>query len=188
MMKAKVACTALLVGLLVAAPATAGIVASIEPGYQAVDIAAGTTTVDIVADITEDCAIVQWGLDLTLDGASVSILNGSWEDAVLINSPTFDPVYAPDDDWLAAIVPAAVPFVPVWGDDIVLATVTFDLVVEGLTDLSLSVTPGDDNEGFFLEGSGTCAATFVDGTINVIPEPASLALIVLCGLAIRRRR
>ncbi|MFH1419463.1 MAG: hypothetical protein ABII12_14400 [Planctomycetota bacterium] len=181
MMKAKVACTALLVGLLVAAPATAGIVVSIDPAYQQVNIALGTTTVDIVADISLDCAIVQWGLDLGLIGTSVSINN------VAINEVAFDAVFAPDGDDLAAIVPIA--DIPLSGNGILLATVTFNLDAEGLTDLALSDTPGDDNEGFFLYPSGYCTElTYVDGAINVVPEPAALALLVLCGLAIRRRR
>ncbi len=165
---------------VLAAPASATIIVEFSPSAQDVDIALGTTTVDIVADIPESDAIVGWGLDLATVGTSAALAS------VAVNEVLFDAVFAPDGDDLAALVPSDSLF----GDDIVLATLSFNLIEEGLTSLSLSYTLSDLTEGFPLDPAlpgDFAAATFVDGSINVIPEPATLLLVALGAIAARRR-
>jgi hypothetical protein len=171
-------CTALLIGLLVS-PALAGIVVSFNPPAQSIDISAGTTTVDIVADIPEADAIIGWGLDLTLTGTSVSQLGPP------LIGPLFTPAYAPDGDGLAGLVP---PPDVVFGPAVVLATIMLSLDDLGTTYLDASYTPGDWpdlTEGFMTE-DGFADVTFVQGSVTVTPEPASLLLLALLGLLRRR--
>jgi len=159
------------------AVASASVNVWFDPTTQNVPLAAGMTTVDVVADIPEAEAILAWGLDLSLVGTSVAL------DSVAINETDWDAVFAPDGDGLAAIAPLANA---VWGNGIVLATLSFTLEEEGLTELILSDTPGDLNEGFALEGSGFADVIYHTGAINV-PEPASLLLLVAAGCIWRRR-
>lgn len=179
-MRLTASCTlALLLGLAVV-PATAGIVVSVSPAFQSVDISAGTATIDIVANIPEADAVAGWGLDLTLVGTSVSILTPS---GVAIG-PLFDSVYAPDGDELAGL---AFPNV-VFGPNVLLATVTLSLDAIGITDLLLSDDyPADATEGF-AKLVGFADVTYVPGQIEVTPEPATLALLLISGLALIRRR
>ena len=159
--------------------ALADISVSFAPATQDVDILSGTTTVDIVADIPQADAMVAWGLDLSLTGSSVSLAD------IMINELAFDEVTGADADGLAAIVPLDSLF----GDDIVLATLTFSLDDLGLTTLSLSATGGDLTEGFALdpEVGGFASVNYFDGEINVTPEPASALLVAFAALALRRR-
>lgn len=168
-------CTALLIGLL-ASPALAGIVVSFNPAVQTVDIAMGTTTVDIIADIPEADAIIGWGLDLGLTGTSVSVVPPP------VIGPLFDPAFAPDGDELAGLVP---PPGEVFGFNVLLATITLSLDNLGSTYLDASVTPGDLTEGF-MTLMGFADVDFVPGYVHVTPEPASLLLLGLVGLLRRR--
>jgi hypothetical protein len=169
-------CTALLIGLL-ASPALAGIIVSFNPPAQSVNISAGTAMVDIVANIPEADAIIGWGLDVGLTGPAVSLIPPP-----SIASPPFDPAFAPDGDGLAGLV---APPGTVFGPNVVLATLTFSLDALGTTLLDASTTPGDLTEGFMTE-LGFAGVQFVQGSITVTPEPASLALLGL--LALLRRR
>lgn len=174
-----VACAALLLSAL-ASPALATIVVSIEPSYQQVLLSAGTATVDIVADIPENEAIIGFGIDLGLVGSSVLI------DSVAVNGPPpagpFDPLPTNDGDDLAGMIfPPGVLF----GEDVLLATVTLSLEELGLTNLVPSHTLGDLTEGFPMV-EGFAPVEYMPGSIDVIPEPASLALLGV--LALLRRR
>lgn len=167
-------CTALLIGLL-ASPALAGIVVSFSPLTQNVDIGLGTTTVDIVADIPEADAIIGWGLDLTLTGTSVS------QSGLPVIGPLFTPAYAPDGDGLAGLVP---PPDLVFGNGVVLATITLSLDELGMTYLDASYND-PLFEGFMTE-NGFAQVSFVQGWVNVTPEPTSLLLLAVFGLLRRR--
>lgn len=184
-MKLKAACcTALLLGLLVSPAMAATITVRIDPQYQEVDISAGTAIARIKAHIPQADAIIGWGLDLTLTGTSIGLAPDLPGDPnPLIPSPPFDPAYAPDGDHLAALVP---PPNVVFGYDVLLATVKFNLLELGTTLLDLSYTLTDLTEGLMTE-SGYAAVTFEGGSITVIPEPAALALLALGVLAMRRR-
>lgn len=181
---------ALLVGLAAAAPASAVVTVYAVPAQQSVDISLGTTTVDIYADIPNNEAVIGFGFDVTLAGTSVSLntppaIGGTW-----------DPVLAPDGDGLAGASPF--PGNAVFGT-VLLATLTFDLDALGVTSLVLSDSnpqgPGGDlTEGFPLNPPPAGAYADVVYTnvplnyIEVTPEPASLALLALGSLALRRRR
>lgn len=185
----RVIATGLVAGaLLAASPAQATVVVSLSPANQSVPIGDGTATVDIVAVIPQADAIVGWGLDLDLFGSSVSILGAA------VNEPTWTAVSGVDADGLAGLVPVS-PGTAIWSDPvaIVLATVTLSLDALGTTDLGLSDdNPIDLSEGFALDPPpvGEFAdVTYELGSITVTPEPASLVLLALGGIAcISRRR
>ena len=177
--------------LLMASPAWATITVSIEPASQSVDILAPSVSVNIVADIPEADAIVQWGIDLSYNGSILDLAGGDWFSAVAINETLFDTATAPDGDALSALVPVA--SAPLWGDDLLLATVTFTPAGVGTSPLTLSDSHalGDNTEGFALNPPPVGAfgeVTYVGGEITVTPEPCSMALLALGGLALLRRR
>ncbi len=174
--------------LLAASPAQATVVVSLSPANQSVPLGDGTATVDIVAVIPQADAIVGWGLDLDFLGSSASL------SSALVNEPTWTAVSAVDGDGLAGLVPLS-PGTAIWSDPvaIVLATITISLDGLGTTDLILSDdNPSDLSEGFALDPPPV--GEFADvsyelGSITVTPEPASLMLLALGGLAcISRRR
>lgn len=169
-----VLCTA---ALLLASPALADTVyAGFEPSPKVVNLG-DTFTIDIVADMTSD--IVGWGLDASLSNPAIANFTGT--DPVI--GPMWDPAFAPDGDGLAGLAfPAGVS-----GNDILLATIELTALAVGVTDITLSITPGDLTEGFALYPTGFDEAVFTAGRIEVIPEPAALALLGLAVLALRRR-
>jgi len=174
-MKMKVACTALLMGLLVS-PAMANIAVGFNP-QDSFATPGDMVYVDIVADIPANEALAGWGLEVWYDTGVATLLG------VGINAP-WTPAYAPDGDELAGL---AFPDC-VWGDGVVLATLTFQYI-GGVTPLIASYTAGDLTEGFAIcpnLGGGFAMGEFTDGSIY--PEPATLSLLVLGGLALIRRR
>lgn len=157
-----------------AQPSWGGVIVRFEPD-QAVLSLGDTSEVQIVADISEP--VVGWGLDLTFDGMIVSQVGSP-----MIGSAWLE-VLAADGDGLAAIA-----FPPsISGTGILLATVLFSGDMTGETDLIASITIGDLAEGFPLDPSGFAAITFENGHVTVIPEPGTLVLAALGGLAVMRR-
>jgi hypothetical protein len=170
----------------VTAPARAEITVFFDPAFQTVNIADGTASVDIVALVPEEDAIVSWGLDMDVFGSSVSI------SVAEVNALMFDPVTGLDGDPFAGLVPPEDG--SVWGDPIpiVLATVTLSLDSEGMSTLSLSDNnPADLTEGFALNpppAGAFAGVVYETGAINVVPEPTVAALLGLASAALLRRR
>lgn len=175
MLSRKTMCVAWLGMVLLAVnTAWASIIVRFEPAT--ITIPQGSSApVQIVADISEP--IVGWGLDLTVTNPVVS----------LSGDPVLGPLWAagstPDGDGLAGLAfPNSIS-----GTGILLATLNFEGVSVGETDLLLSITPGDLTEGCPLDPSGFAEITFQPGHITV-PEPATLAMLTIAGVAAMRRR
>lgn len=159
-----------------AAPVTV----SFEPQYSVVFVG-DVFAVDLVADIPDP--VLGWGLDVTFD-TSVLDLSG-----VTVDSAWF-PTSGFDGDGLAGL---AFPM-PVYGDDILLATLTFEAIALGTSDLTSNITLGDLTEGFPLFPTGFAEVTFQAGSVNAVPVPATIPATILLfssgliGLAGLRKR
>lgn len=161
---------------LAATPALATVNLSFVLQDTTIPVVGGFANVEIRADFTE--TIAGWGLDLNVANPGVADL-----DSFTIG-PLWDPVGASiDGDLLGGTSLLGVG--P--GANILLATLTFEAFGLGTTPISLSVS-GEEDEGFALYfDPGLDAVVFAEGTITV-PEPATLALVALGGLAALRRR
>jgi hypothetical protein len=167
------------VAALTIGQASADVTAFFNPTPATIGSVGGTTVVSIVADMPD--AVAGWGLDVSVaDNSIASIISSS------VSAPWIG-VSSPDGDDLAGLAP---PPSGIAGTGVVLATLTLQGNNVGSTDLILSVTPGDLTEGFVLDdGEGNFTpATFINGRVNVIPEPGALALLVIGALVGLRRR
>jgi hypothetical protein len=165
--------------VLIAPSAWATIDVGFDPIFSNVNLADLTVSIDLVADIPAGDAIIGWGLDLFTVGTSAAL------SSIEINEAVFDASAGLDGDGLVALVEPLQT--PLSGDDIVLATLHFDLLAEGLTTLTLADDGLTDvTEGFFLGVGGNAEVSYGTGTINVIPEPSAFALAAL--ILIWRRR
>ncbi len=172
--------------VLTSSRASAGISVSIEPSNTLVNVG-DTFMVDILADITSVDAIVGWGMDLSFD--SLILSHNALTDVVI--GPLFNAVPALDGDGLAGLLPFAPPPVTgVSGDDVLLATLTFEATQAGTTSLLGGFTIGDLTEGFVQLGGGQVDVAFNNATVQVIPAPTSavLGFIGVAVVAITRRR
>ena len=167
-------CTMLLAVVATATAASGSVVVSFDPASDTVNVGE-FVDVDVVA--TFDMSIVGWGLDLTVEEPAYAGL------ADFEIGPAWDPASQTlDGDLLAGLV-----FPPGLTGEVLLATLTFQGLSLGTTDLTLSY--GDEDEGFQLEVGGLDTdVTFNGGSIEVVPEPATLALLLAGGTLVLRRR
>lgn len=172
----KLGAALLALGALTVATASAEVIVSFDP-TPAVTTPGGVTTVDIVADMPDK--ILGWGLDLTLSNGLASV-----------TGITIGPLWAAspgnDGDGLAGL---HFPPPGVDGTGVLLATIELTAGAStGSVDLTLSVTSGDQSEGFALDPAGFDTYTLNAGVLNIVPEPAALTLLLVGGLAALRRR
>ncbi|RMF76643.1 MAG: PEP-CTERM sorting domain-containing protein [Planctomycetota bacterium] len=173
----KLGATLLALGALAIGQANANVIVSFDPN-PAVTTPGGVVNVNIVADMTDK--ILGWGLDLTLSNPGLASITNVTVGPLWSGSP------GNDGDGLAGL---HFPPPGVIGNGILLATVELTAGAStGTSDLILSVTPGDQSEGFALDPSGFDTFTLNTGVLNVVPEPGALALLLLGGVAAFRRR
>lgn len=157
--------------------------ATVDVSFQPSDsiVALGDTfSVDIFADFSDP--VLGWGLDISFD-SSILLLNGT---------PTLGALWEPastmDGDGLAGL---AFP-TPISGSNVLLATLSFDAIAFGTSDLLASVSKGDLTEGFPLVDGGFADFIVIPGSVTVVPVPAAVwlfgsGLIGLVGLAKRKK-
>ncbi|MBI5556791.1 MAG: VPLPA-CTERM sorting domain-containing protein [Deltaproteobacteria bacterium] len=127
-----------------------------------------TFAVDLMADIPLADTTLGWGLDISFDPLILA-MPGAPE-----IGPAWTPILAPDGDSLAGL-----GFPPVTGNNVLLATLNFQALNPGVTELLASSTFGDLTEGFPLLTGSFAQENFIAGsvTVNAVPLPASLLLL-----------
>jgi hypothetical protein len=172
--RTKIACAVLLAGLLSVSPALGEVTVGFD--QTAYYVSQGEVfDVDIVATFTDD--ISAWGLDLNIDDAAIA-----WLDSFVVADPPFNPVVGSLD----GVPLGGIVFGAVGPGTYTLATLTFEAgMMDGSTGIWLSYD--DEDEGFLMTDNGLDSVVYEGATIYV-PEPASLALLTLGGIALIRRR
>jgi len=183
-----VLCTALL-GLLVS-PAMANIVVTMDPVW--VCPAPDVFTVNIVG--TGEEFVAGWGFDVYYDETVIQLYDDPYGLPAITYGLDWTGVYAPPDpnDLLVDLDLAGLSFPPGYIDmsaGSVLVTLQFQYLGAGWTPVCFGDhnALGDLMEGFAIQGvSNFATVEYVCG--QVCPEPSTLLLLGLGGLALIRRR
>jgi len=168
-------------------PAQATIVLEFNPSDIEVEVCT-IFEVDLLADIPESDAILGWGLDLLWDPTQMS-----WDSLIIGSDWTPYPPPPFTDDGFGGFLPFGVTD-PVWGEEVLLATLDFHCLGIGFSTLELAVsdlTEGFMTDQFDLNGKAIFADwTYTAANITQTPEPATLFLVGtgLAGLVAARRR
>lgn len=184
----------LLTGMLIVSTGSAN--ALIQVSFDPADKYAGVGSVfnvNILADIPQADATVGWGFNLLYDPLKMTLQNatgGSGWDVLQLAQNNLTGFLNP--------IPTSPPY-GMSGDDILLATLTFECLGQGTSGLDISVNPDDLTQGFVRGlAVGTAGPTFADwqstpGTVTqgTTPEPSTF-LLFGGGLAtmvwLRRRK
>jgi hypothetical protein len=149
-----------------------------QPQDSSVQVGA-SLSVDLLANIPDP--VLGWGLDVNYDTSIIS------RTGVTVG-PQWSPATAADGDGLAGL---AFPL-PISGDNVLLATLSFDALAQGSTALEASATLGDLTEGFALASGGFAEVIYTPGSAAVVPIPAAAwlfgsGLLALVGIARRKK-
>jgi len=182
----------LVVGTLVWMAPTQGYAVSLQFSSTTVTASEGTSfTVDLLADIGVSEQIIGWDIDLLYDSSQVMFTGG------VVGSSWNSVFPVPDDDVsLAALAPFGLP--PgqgIWGDDVLLATLSFDCLSVGTS--LLDIGADDPLEGFqlaavpaFASWSSEAATVDQEPVSQPVPEPCTLLLMgagLACLAGLRRK-
>jgi hypothetical protein len=161
-------------------PAQATISLEFNPSDIEVPVCS-TFFVNLLADIPQEDAILGWGLDLVYDSTQMS-----W-DFLIIGPKWMPPLPGTTDDGFGGLLPFGETD-PVFGEEVLLATLDFHCLGLGFSKLELAVS--DATEGFVLPNGDFAEWSYSPANISQTPEPATLFLVGtgLAGIATARRR
>jgi len=185
-MKKKCCFFALLITLI---PFTSWALPTIEVFFdpQEIEVIPGDSfSVQIKANIPDTAPVLSWGLDVEIVDAGI---------ITRVGDPAIGPLWftpsALDGDGLAGLL---FPPKGLFGQGVLLATLTFETLSMGVTDLVASASPGDLTEGFALGSPfeyGTFApAEFRDASVKAVPIPSTLFLVgtgLVGALGVKRK-
>jgi hypothetical protein len=163
---------AALAALVLAPTASADILVWLNPATPEVEVGQ-PVTVDLMASFDEP--VVGWGLDLTIDDPTYA----SWTSTTL--GSAWNATTTIDGDGLAGL-----RFPDGIGGEVLLATLTFEGMAEGVTPLTLGSGPEEDEGILLASGALATNVQLAGATLTVVPEPT--AVLLLLGLAALTRR